>query len=143
MISLSALRLGPRLAMGFGSIVLLCASAVGFGIDRIATLRSRSHQRGTVDAEKLSLSERWARAIEANTARSWVLFFATDPQIKQRRKTELQQVVVPQTERLKRMRQLAESDADKQLLVDVSQQRDAYQALRNSLLKRQEAGEEV
>ncbi len=143
MFSLSALRLGPRLALGFGSIVLLCAAAVGFGIDRIATLRSLSHQLGTVDAEKLSLSERWARAIESNTARSWVLFFATDPQIKQRLKTEMQQVVVLQTERLKRMQQLAESDADKQLLADVSQQRDAYQALRNSLLKRQEAGEEV
>ena len=64
MFSLSALRLGPRLALGFGSIVLLCAAAVGFGIDRIATLRSLSHQLGTVDAEKLSLSERWARGME-------------------------------------------------------------------------------
>ena len=143
MFSLSALRLGPRLALGFGSIVLLCAAAVGFGIDRISTLRSLSQQLGSVDAEKLSLSERWARAIEANTARSWVLFFATDPQIKTRLKAEMQQVVVLQTERLKRMQQLAESEVDKRLLADISTHRDAYQALRNSLLKRVEAGEDV
>ena len=143
MFSLSALRLGPRLALGFGSIVLLCAAAVGFGIDRISTLRSLSQQLGSVDAEKLSLSERWARAIEANTARSWVLFFATDPQIKTRLKAEMQQAVVLQTERLKRMQQLAESEVDKRLLADISTHRDAYQALRNSLLKRVEAGEDV
>ena len=143
MFSLSALRLGPRLALGFGSIVLLCAAAVGFGIDRISTLRSLSQQLGSVDAEKLLLSERWARAIEANTARSWVLFFATDPQIKTRLKAEMQQAVVLQTERLKRMQQLAESEVDKRLLADISTHRDAYQALRNSLLKRVEAGEDV
>ena len=143
MFTLSALRLGPRLALGFGSIVLLCAAAVGFGIDRIHTLRSLSQQLGSTDAERLSLSERWARAIEANTARSWVLFFATDPQIKQRLKAEMQQVVVVQTERLQRMQQLAESDTDKRLLAEISTQRDAYQALRNGLLKRLEAGEDV
>ena len=143
MFNLSALRLGPRLALGFGSIVLLCAAAVGFGIDRIHTLRSLSQQLGSTDAERLSLSERWARAIEANTARSWVLFFATDPQIKQRLKAEMQQVVVVQTERLQRMQQLAESDTDKRLLAEISTQRDAYQALRNGLLKRLEAGEDV
>ena len=64
--SLSALRLGPRLAVGFGSIVLLCAAAVGFGIDRISTMRELSVELGTVDAEKLSASERWGRAIESN-----------------------------------------------------------------------------
>nr|WP_316642531.1 methyl-accepting chemotaxis protein [uncultured Roseateles sp.] len=143
MISLSALRLGPRLAVGFGSIVLLCAAAVGIGIDRIATVRALSDRLGTVDAEKLSLSERWARAIEANTARSWVLFYSTDPQIKTRIKGEMQQVITVQTDRLKRMQEIADSAQDKQLLEDISRQRDAYQSMRNALLKRKDAGEDV
>jgi methyl-accepting chemotaxis protein len=143
MISLSTLRLGPRLALGFGSIVLLCAVAVGFGIDRIATMRSLSQQLGTIDAEKLSLSERWGRAIEANTARSWVLFFTSDAQVKARIKTEMQQVVTVQTERLKRMQEIASSQADKRILEEISHQRDTYQTLRNALLKRRDAGEDV
>jgi methyl-accepting chemotaxis protein len=143
MISLSALRLGPRLALGFGSIVLLSAAAVGFGIDRIATMRQLSEQLGTIDAEKLSLSERWGRAIESNTARSWAIFFSNDDELKKRIKAEMQVVVTAQTERLKRMQEIANSEADKKLLADVSTQRDAYQALRSGLLKRKEAGEDV
>ncbi|MGY4831209.1 methyl-accepting chemotaxis protein [Sphaerotilaceae bacterium SBD11-9] len=143
MISLSALRLGPRLALGFGSIVLLSAAAVGFGIDRIATMRTLSEQLGTVDAEKLSASERWGRAIESNTARSWVIFFSPDAEVKKRVKAEMQEVVTVQTARLKRMQEIATSDEDKKILAEISTQRDAYQALRNGLLKRKDAGEEV
>ena len=143
MFSLSALRLGPRLAVGFASIVLLCAAAVGFGINRIATMRALAEQLGTIDAEKLSLSERWGRAIEANTARNWVVVFATDDKIKTRVRAEIAEVVKIQTERLKRMGEIATSDADKRLLDDVSKQRDAYQSMRNALLKRKDAGEDI
>jgi methyl-accepting chemotaxis protein len=141
--SLSALRLGPRLAVGFGSIVLLCAAAVGFGIDRISTMRELSVELGTVDAEKLSASERWGRAIESNAARSWVIFFSSDAELKKRIKAEMQEVVTAQTARLKRMQEIATSEEDKRLLAEISTQRDAYQALRNGLLKRKDAGEDV
>jgi methyl-accepting chemotaxis protein len=143
MFSLANLKLGPRLGAGFGAIVLLCAGVVGFGLDRIATMRALADQLGTVDADKLSMSERWGRAIDSNTARSWVLFFSNDAQVKARMKTEMQGVVTAQTERLKRLQELAGSDEDKRLLAEISTQRDAYQALRNGLLKRKDAGEDV
>jgi methyl-accepting chemotaxis protein len=143
MFSFSAMRLGPRLTLGFGAIVLLCGLAVGLGINRIATMERLATQLGTVDAEKLSHAEKWARAIDSNAARSWVLFYSSDEQIKSRMKAEMKEVVVAQTARLKRMQELADSEADKRILAEISQQRDAYQALRNGLIKRQEAGENV
>jgi len=142
MIALSSLRLGPRLALGFASIVLLCAASVGLGIDRIATMRTLSEQLGSIDAEKLSLSERWGRAIEANTARNWVLFFASDTQVKARVSAEMREVIGAQTARLKRMQEIA-TEADKPILDEITRQRDAYQALRAGLLKRAEAGDNV
>uniref|UniRef100_UPI00097BA8A7 methyl-accepting chemotaxis protein n=1 Tax=Pelomonas sp. KK5 TaxID=1855730 RepID=UPI00097BA8A7 len=142
-LSLSALRIGPRLGLGFASIVLLCAAAVGFGINRIATMRALSEQLGTLDAEKLSLSERWGRAIEANTARNWVVVFSNDDKIKARVRGEMQQVITAQTERLKRMQEIATSDEDKRLLAEVSTQRDAYQSMRAAMLKRKDAGEDI
>ncbi len=143
MMFLSAMRLGPRLAIGFGSIVVLCAAAVGFGIDRIATMKALSVQLGTVDSEKLSMSERWGRAIESNSSRTWVMFFSSDDEIKKRVRAEMQDVVTAQTARLKRMQEIATSPADKAILSDISTQRDAYQSLRNGLLKRKDAGEDV
>ncbi|MBU6257500.1 MAG: HAMP domain-containing protein [Burkholderiales bacterium] len=141
--SLATLRLGPRLALGFGVIVMLCALALGYGINRIASVRDISTRLGTVDAERLALSERWGRAIESNTARSWVLFFATDARIKSQLEREIQQVVAAQSVRLKRMSEIATSDSDRALLASISKQRDTYQALRKSLLARQQAGEDI
>jgi len=123
--------------------VLLCAASVGFGINRIATMRALSEQLGTIDAEKLSLSERWGRAIEANTARNWVIVFASDEKNKTRVRAEMQVVITEQTARLKSMQEIATSDVDKQLLSEVSSQRDAYQTLRASLLKCKDAGEDI
>ena len=143
MFSFSSLRLGPRLALGFGAIVLLCVVAVGFGIDRIATMRELSEQLGTIDVEKLSLSERWGRSIEANTARNWVVVFATNEQIKNRVRADIKKAVDAQTVRLKRLQEIATSDKDKQLLDDISKQRDIYQTMRNDLLKRKDAGEDI
>jgi methyl-accepting chemotaxis protein len=136
MISLSSLRLGPRLAVGFGSLVLLCAGVVGLGIDRIATMRSVSVQLGTTEAEKLSLAEQWGRSIESNTARTWVVFFASDEQVKQRVRAEMLETNKGTTERLTRLKEIADSVEDKRLLEDISTQRDAFQSLRNGLLKR-------
>jgi len=143
MFALSSLRLAPRLAAGFGAIVVLMAASVGFGIDRIMTVHALAEELGTVDAEKLSLSQRWGRAIESNAARTWVVFFAADGEVKQRVKAEMQEVVKAQTVRLDRMKAIATSAEDKRLLEAITVQRNAYQSFRNDLLKRKEAGEDV
>ena len=143
MATLSSLRLGPRLAVGFGSIVLLVALAVGFGINRIGVVRDLAEQLGTIDAEKMTLAERWGRAIESNAARTWVMFFANDADVKTRVKAEMQAVVAEQTERLKRMAEIATTEEDKRLFADIVAQRNAYQSMRSDLIKRQDAGENV
>jgi len=143
MMRLSSLRLGPRLAIGFGSIVLLFATAIGFGINRIRAVHSLAEELGTIEAEKLSLSERWGRSVESNAVRTWVLLYSTDAEAKTRVKAEMQAVVAEQTKRIDRMVEIATSDEDKRLLADVAAQRSAYQALRADFLKRREAGEDV
>lgn len=143
MYSINHLRLGPRLAVGFGAIVVLFACAIGYAVDRIMIMRSLSERLATVDAERLSLSERWSRAIEANAARSLVLFFTTDPKVQERIRAEMKQVTEGTGKRIERIKELAHSEADARLLGEVSRQRDAYQAMRNGLIKRMEAGEPI
>ncbi len=143
MLSLSSLRLGPRLSLGFAAIVVLFACAVAYGVDRIQTLQALATRLGTLDAERLSATERWARAIEANASRGWVMFFSADPAIQARLKTEMDEVVAAHTIRLKRLQEIAATEADKRLLEAISKQRDSYQSLRKDLLARQAAGEDV
>ncbi|RZL02185.1 MAG: HAMP domain-containing protein [Rubrivivax sp.] len=140
---LGNLKLGQRLTLGFAALILLSLIAAGMGIERIRAVNTIADKLGADDAEMLVLTQRWTRSIESNTARTWVVFFATEPTVVARVKEEMQAVVTANTDRIKRMGELATSPEQKQLIKDIAEQRTAFQALRNALLKRKEAGEDV
>jgi methyl-accepting chemotaxis protein len=141
---LQDLKIGTRLAIGFAALILLSLLAGGIGIERIVAVRTIADRLGTEDAELMVDTQGWVRAIEANTARTWVVFFATDPTVVGKVKQELQETMSTQTERLKRMAVLAATDpAMKSVIDEITRERDIYQSMRNGLLKRQEAGENV
>ena len=141
---LQNLKIGTRLSIGFAALIALSLLAAGVGIERIAAVRTIADRLGTEDAELLIDTQGWVRAIEANTARTWVVFFATDANVVGKVKQEMKDTVAMQTERLKRMSVLAAADPEmKRIIDDITRQRDIYQATRNGLLKRQEGGENV
>jgi len=140
---LGNLKLGPRLTLGFAALILLSLIAAGVGIERIRAVNVIADQLAGADAEMLGLTQRWTRSIEANPARTWVAFFANDATVVARVKQEMQDVVTANTDRIKRMGELATLDEQKQLIKAISEQRSAFQAERNALLKRKEAGEDV
>ena len=141
---LQDLKIGTRLSIGFAVLIALSLLAGGLGIERIVAVRIVADRLGTEDAELLVDTQGWVRAIEANTARTWVVFFATDPTVVSKVKQEMKDTVSAQTERLKRMSVLAAADPEMKRVVDeISQRRDIFQAMRNALLKRQEGGENV
>ena len=72
-----------------------------------------------------------------------MVFFATDPTVVDKVKQELKGTIATQTERLKRMSVLAADPEMKGVIDEITRERDFYQAMRNALLKRQEAGENV
>ena len=141
---LQDLKIGTRLSIGFAVLIALSLLAGGLGIERIVAVRTVADRLGTEDAELLVDTQGWVRAIEANTARTWVVFFATDPTVVSKVKQEMKDTVSAQTERLKRMSVLAAADPEMKRVIDeISQRRDIFQAMRNALLKRQEGGENV
>jgi methyl-accepting chemotaxis protein len=137
------LKIGTRLSLGFATLILLSLVAAGLGMQRIAAVREVAERLGKQEAELLVLTQGWLRAIESNTARTWVLFFAADPAVLARMKSEMKEVSAVQAERIQRMTELATSDDYKRLIEDVSNQRNAYQAMRAALFKRKDAGEDV
>jgi methyl-accepting chemotaxis protein len=139
----SNLKIGTRLSIGFATLILLSVVGAGFGMERIAAVRQVADRLGTDDAEMLVLTQGWLRAIEVNTARSWVVFFATEPTVLARVKDEMKETITAQTDRLKRIGELANSSEQKRLIDEITVQRDAYQKMRGGLLKRKEAGEDV
>jgi methyl-accepting chemotaxis protein len=141
---LQNLKIGTRLTIGFVALIALSLLAAGVGIERIVAVRTIADRLGTEDAELMVDTQGWVRAIEANTARTWVVFFATDKTVVDRVRQEMKDTVSTQTERLKRMSVLAAADPEmKRIIDDITRQRDIYQSMRNGLLKRLESGENV
>lgn len=103
------LKIGARLSLGFGTLILLGLIAAGVGIERIRAVNTIADQLGSDDAEMLVLTQRWTRAIESNAARTWVVFFAADPQVLKRVKDEMQETINSNSVRIKRMGELASS----------------------------------
>lgn len=138
------LRVGARLSLGFALLIAFGLVGTVIGIERIRSVEARAEQLGTEDSELLVLTQQWGRAIESNIARTWVVFFASDPKVLARVKDEMKDVVTVQNGRLKRLNELVAGDpAALAMVAQISRQREEYQATRNALLKRQEAGESV
>ncbi|HEY0955627.1 MAG TPA: methyl-accepting chemotaxis protein [Roseateles sp.] len=142
--ALTRLKLGARLATGFGILILLSVITAAIGVGRINAVREVADRLGTRDAELVTLTQGWLRAIESNTARTWVVFFATDAEVVKRVKGDMQETVTEQTARLKRLDALITTDDKaKQLIAEITAQRNEFQAMRNALMKRRDAGEDV
>jgi len=137
------MKIRTRLTLGFGALMLLSVLAAGVGVARIKAVQDVADRLGTVDAEMLSLSERWSKAIESNTARTWVIFFASDPQALKAVKADMQATVTAASAGIKRMEEMASTDDVKALIKDITSLRAPYQSQRAALLKRKEAGEDV
>ena len=141
---LQDLKIGTRLSIGFAALIALSLLAGGLGIQRIVAVRTIADRLGSDDAELMVDAQGWLRAIEANTARTWVVFFASDPAVVEKVKQEMKDTSAAQTGRVKRMSVLAEADPEMKRVIDeIARDRDIYQSLRNTLVKRQEAGENV
>ena len=136
-------KIGTRLGVGFGLLIVLILAMAGLGIQQLATARAISDRLGGEDAELLMLAQQWLTTIESNRARGWVVFFTTDTRIVSRMADEMTETTDVQTRRIDRMNQLAQDGEARALMATILQQRDAYQALRRGLLAHRDAGEDV
>lgn len=138
------MSIGRRLALGFTALILLGLAGTVAGIQRIRTVESAAEKLGTTDAELLVLTQQWVRAIESNIARTWVVFYVDEPVITGRVQEEMKNVVTTTSARLKRINELVADDPEAlELVAQITKQREEYQALRNTLLKKKQGGESV
>ncbi|HMN81813.1 MAG TPA: methyl-accepting chemotaxis protein [Burkholderiaceae bacterium] len=140
---LGHIGIAGRLGLGFGFLLVISLLVAAFGVQRILVVGAIADRLGAEDAERLELSQRWARAIEANAARSWVLFHASDARALERVEAEQRAVTEATTGRIKRLEELATSAENQALIARISVQRQAYVGLRSDLIKRRKAGESI
>ncbi|CAN5191848.1 methyl-accepting chemotaxis protein [soil metagenome] len=143
MTMLNSLRIGPRLAAGFG-ITLIVASIASFaGVTLIGSIAARSEQVATQEFDMLTTALRWERMIALNTVRTQGLFNATSPQRAAAFKKQIDDSSVETSELQKKIEATATSPADKALLETIAKNRAGYRGLRESMNERRAKGEDL
>ena len=143
MSGLRSLRIGTRLNLAFGLILLILAASASVGVWRLSQLNTVMQQLGTTDNEKMQVAVRWRQTIDLNWVRTQAALHEHD----------LSRIPVWQAEMDKtseislasraRLHELATTATDKALLAEIDARREAYRSPRSALLKRKLAGEDV
>ena len=72
------LKIGARLSLAFGLILLITAAIAATGVWRLAVLKEASNRIATVEMERNALAQEWKAAIDLNWVRASASLKATD-----------------------------------------------------------------
>lgn len=137
------LRIGARLGLAFGLVLLITALIGMVGVWRLGSLKNASVELATGDLQRNALSQKWAAAIEMNWIRTNALVNAIDGDYIDELHAGIAESAKSIGEIETKLQALVREDQSKALMAEVSQQREKYALLSTDLLKRKAAGEYV
>ena len=140
---LRSMRIGARLTLAFGVILLIVAASVAVGVWRLQELANSAQTLGTQDSEKLRLAEAWRLNIEMNWVRTQATLLDADAARIPVLAAQMTKTSANITTLSTRIRELAQSPEEKAILADIDTRREAYRGPRADLIKRRTAGENV
>nr|WP_315206094.1 methyl-accepting chemotaxis protein [uncultured Albidiferax sp.] len=137
------LRIGQRLMLAFGVILLILATSAGVGVWRLQELAETTRAMGTTENEKLKLAMQWRQTIDLNWVRTRASMLDADTSHIGTWQAEMDKTSEVTLASRKRLLELVQSDEGKKLIADIDVAREAYRTPRAQLLKRKQAGEDV
>ncbi len=72
------LKIGARLALAFGIVLLILAATAAVGVWRLRDLANTTRVLATVDSQKLMLAQEWRNQVDLNWARTHALLLEAD-----------------------------------------------------------------
>jgi len=140
---LNDIKVGSRLALSFGLVLLITALMAGIGVWRLQELSNTTHQLATEDNEKLQLAVQWRQTIDVNWVRTRAAILDSDTSRIASWQADMDKTSQVTVAARKRMVELVQSQEGKQLLAGIDAAREAYRTPRGALLKARMAGEDV
>jgi methyl-accepting chemotaxis protein len=141
--TLNNIKVGSRLALAFGLILLIMAGISAIGVWRLQGLADTTHQLGTVDNEKLKMAVQWRQTIDLNWIRTRASIMDADTSRIPMWQADMDKTSEISTASRKRLIELIDSEQGKKLIAEIDAKREAYRTPRAAVLKRRQAGEDV
>ncbi|KQP35210.1 methyl-accepting chemotaxis protein [Pseudorhodoferax sp. Leaf274] len=143
MSGLRNLRIGARLGLAFGVILLIVAASAAMGVWRLEQSDTATQQLGTVDKERQEVAIRWRQTIDLNWVRTEAALLDSDTTHIPRWQADMDKTSQVTAASRERLHQLVQTETGKRMLKDIDDRREAYRTPRAALVKRRQAGEDV
>ena len=137
------IRIGGRLALAFGVILLVIAASAAVGVWRLQDLATSAERLASVGSERLRQAERWRMNIEMNWVRTQATLLDSDTSRIPAWQTQMDKTSALITTVSARVKELSQAPEEKALIEEINARREAYRGPRAALIKRRLAGEDV
>jgi methyl-accepting chemotaxis protein len=137
------LKVRTRLAIAFGLVLLITAAIALFGVVRLGTLRAAGQQINGTEMQEAFLAEQWRANININLVRTFAALKSSDPAFVASLKADSDKTARDTTDILKKMDALINDKEGDLLVEDIAKNRDSFKAMRENLLSRRAAGEDL
>jgi methyl-accepting chemotaxis protein len=140
---MNQLKIGARLGLAFGVVLLITALLAVVGISRLGTLKNASHRMVSTQFTQASLAQRWEAHIRSNWVRAEASLRAKDPAYEEALQKDMDATSKVIAQLQKELETSELSEAGRARMAEVAKAREQYRTARAELLKKKKAGEEV
>ena len=140
---LNDIKVGPRLALSFGLVLLITAVIAAVGVWRLQDLAAATQRLTSTDNERLRAAVQWRQGIDQNWIRTRAALLNADSSHLAHWQAEMDATSRGVDTSRKTVEQLLETDEGRRQIADIDAAREAYRKPRADLFKRKAAGEDI
>ena len=137
------LKIGTRLSLAFGLVLLITALIAVLGVWRLGTLKVANKEIATTELQRSLLSQRWASQISINWVRASAALKTNDVAYIEALQKDMAATSKAISEDQKQLESMVLDEETKQLMASVAKNRTIYVEARAALIKKQKAGENI
>lgn len=141
--ALQQLKIGARLGLAFGMVLLVTAAISAIGAWRLGILNDAANNLATTELQRNALAQKWSADINLNWVRTEALLQATDTAHMQVLQKQMDATSKTIGETQKQLEPLIQDARGKALFADIGKLRELYRGPRSELMKKKLAGEDV
>jgi methyl-accepting chemotaxis protein len=127
------LRIGTRLAAGFGTVLLLTALAIGTGLLQVSAVAAENQRLLSEPLTKERIASDWYRVIESGSKRTLAMAVSPDPILEATFRPDMKESTALSTKYQDQLTRLATSAEERKRLDDIAAARKTYLSLRNEI----------
>ena len=139
------LRIGTRLAIGIGSVLMLTVLAIAAGLFEVATVAEQNRQLLDEPLTKERITSDWYRVIDSGSKRTLAMAVSADPVLPATFADDMKSSTALSSKYQDELTRLATSAEERQRMADILAARKVYLNLRNEIvaLRRDGKGDEA